>query len=242
MKRLIVVSFLLNFLTKLILSENEILLLKNFHHSINPLISCGTLTSAETLSGLPHFEIGTGVCTNSIKADYLPFRFVQARMGVYSGIPIFPTINIFSCDIGVKIGVLLQENFIPQNNWLTEGEIRIGIVKGIPFPSIAIITTYNQLSILKIQLIKTKISNFGIKALVSKKFINFTPYGGIGVERMFTSFKYDSNSLEKITTLTTYNLKYLIGMKFGFYFFAFYVEYNYILKNSLLSLGIKIDF
>lgn len=240
------------------LDKKALLILETFDGIINLLIGSGTLSSAETLCGLPHFEAGLGSSIGKITyidpntskniSIYAPIPFVQGRIGVFSGISILPTVNILSIDLGGKYGITGSNETEIQSK-IFGGEIRIGLLKGILFPAISIVTTYNKLSNMEIGTKKDDVyTNFhftttGITFLVSKKILFFTPYVGIGTNKNSTEMNYILlQTISKTKTKESQNLKILVGGKFSLFKFSLFTEYNYIPNMQVFALGAKVNF
>jgi hypothetical protein len=137
-------------------------------------LSYKPLTPAEPL-GVTGFDIGVAVTTTELKNKAL-FDRVTSSGNLPSYLPV-PTLRALKgLPFGIDVGVMASA--IPGTNIrLFGGELRYAILSGnVALPAIAIRGNFSKMTGVSQLDFDTK----GIDLSISKGFLNFTPYGGLG--------------------------------------------------------------
>jgi hypothetical protein len=154
-----------------LLSQQEYRLLSQ---DLGAALSYKPLTPAEPL-GITGFDIGVAVTATQLKHSAL-FDRVTSSGDLPSYLPV-PTLRALKgLPFGIDIGAMASA--IPGTNIrLFGGELRYAILSGnVALPAVAIRGNFSKMTGVGQMDFDTK----GIDLSVSKGFLNFTPYGGVG--------------------------------------------------------------
>ncbi len=231
-------------------------LLDVINKPLNGVVSTG-LVGGEPLPGLPNFTLGTGVAaykvnyedinTGESKSTYFPTVFATVRLGLFGGFSLPAVSGIGSLAIGARLGAITAG---PENTvTVTGGELRVGLLNdSISTPGVSVSFTYNQVSDIKFgqdnddaQAV-IKAHNMGVKAVVQKELLIFTPYVGIGQEQFSTEATYRINSLNlnKSWDKDSSETRFLAGVEVSpVPFFRLGLEYNTIGGDSAYALSLR---
>ncbi|MBI5555299.1 MAG: hypothetical protein HY920_05550 [Elusimicrobia bacterium] len=223
---------------------------------LNGVVSTG-LIGGEPLPGLPNFTVGTGVAafkvdykdinTSEAKTAYLPTLFAAARLGLFGGIGLPGVSGIGSLAVGARYGVIPSGAENPVG--VTGGELRIGLLNdSLTTPGVSVSLTYNKVSDIKfgkdsddVQA-TIKAHNMGVKAIVQKELLIFTPYIGVGQEKFSTEASYRIGSLRinKIWDKNSTETRWLAGLEITpFPFFRLGLEYNSVGSDPAYALSLR---
>lgn len=232
-------------------------LLDQGHRPLNGVISTGVV-GGEQLPGLPNISIGLGVAgfkldykdinTGEEKSTFLPATFAVARLGIFDGVGLPGIGGLGSISLGARYGMIPSG---PEDKVIINGgEIRLGILDdALATPSVSVNTAYTTVSDIKFgadssdaqAVIKAK--TLGVKLLVSKALLIFTPYAGIGVDKNKTEAQYRITTLgiDKSYEKETQDTRWLAGLELTpFPFFRVGVEYNSVGGDSAYALHLRI--
>lgn len=231
-------------------------LLDVVNRPLNGVVSTG-LVGGEPLPGLPNFTVGTGVAafkvdykdinTGESKSTYFPTVFATARLGLFGGFSLPAVSGIGSLAIGARLGAITAG---PENSvTVTGGELRVGLLNdSITTPGVSVSFTYNQVSDIKFgkdsddAQATIKAHNMGVKAVVQKELLIFTPYVGVGQEKFTTeaTYRIDSLGLNKSWDTDTTETRLLAGIEVSpLPFFRLGLEYNSVGGDSAYALSLR---
>lgn len=223
---------------------------------LNGVVSTG-LVGGEPLPGLPNLTIGTGVAafkvdykdinTGESKTAYLPTVYATARLGLFGGIDLPGVSGIGSIAVGGRYGVIPSGAENPVG--VTGGELRIGLLNdSLTTPGVSVSLTYNKVADVKFgkdsddAQATIKAHNMGVKAIVQKELLIFTPYIGIGQEKFSTeaSYRIDSLGINKTWDKSSTETRLLAGLEITpFPFFRLGLEYNSVGGDSAYALSLR---
>lgn len=223
---------------------------------LNGVVSTG-ITGGEPLPGLPNFTLGTGVATFKVdykdintsesKTIYLPTVYATARLGLFGGIDLPGVSGIGSVAVGARYGVLSYGG--ESSAGVTGGELRIGLLNdSLTTPGVSVSLTYNKVGDIKFgkdtddAQATIKAHNMGVKAIVQKELLIFTPYIGVGQEKFSTdaSYRIDSLGLNKTWDKSSTETRLLAGIEVTpFPFFRLGLEYNSVGGDSAYALSLR---
>jgi opacity protein-like surface antigen len=223
---------------------------------LNGVVSTG-LVGGEPLPGLPNFTVGAGAAafkvdykdlnTGESKTTYLPTAFATARVGLFGGFSLPAVSGIGSIAIGARVGVIPSGPEETVN--VTGGEVRVGLLNdSLNTPGVSVSLTYNAISDAKFgkdtddAQATIKAHNMGIKAIVQKELLIFTPYVGVGQEKFSTeaTYRIDSLGLNKSWDTDTTETRLLAGVEISpFPFFRLGLEYNTVGGDSAYALSLR---
>ena len=231
-------------------------LLNVINRPLNGVVSTG-LNGGEPLPGLPNFTVGTGVAafkvdykdinTGESKSTYFPTVYATARLGLFGGIDLPVVSGIGSVAVGARYGV------IPSGTedavGVMGGELRIGLLNDtLTTPGVSVSFTYNKISDVKFgkdsddaQAV-IKAHNLGVKAIIQKELLIFTPYIGVGQEKFTTeaTYRIDSLGLNKSWDTNTTETRFLAGFEVTpLPFFRLGLEYNTVGGDSAYALSLR---
>jgi opacity protein-like surface antigen len=223
---------------------------------LNGVVSTG-LIGAEPLPGLPNFTVGAGAAAFKVdykdinnsesKSTYLPTVFATARLGLFGGFSLPLISGIGSIAIGARLGAIPAG---PEDTVsVAGGELRVGLLNdSLNTPGVSVSFTYNKVSDVKFgkdtddAQATIKAHNMGIKAIVQKELLIFTPYVGVGQEKFSTnaSYRIDSLGLNKTWDKSSTETRLLAGLEVTpFPFFRLGLEYNSIGGDSAYALSLR---
>lgn len=231
-------------------------LLEVINKPLNGVVSTG-MVGSEPLPGLPNFTIGTGVAaykvdykdinTGESKSTYFPTVFAAARLGLFGGFSLPAVSGIGSLAIGARLGAITAG---PEDSvTVTGGEVRVGLLNdSLNTPGVSVSFTYNKVSDVKFgsdtddAQATIKAHNMGVKAIVQKELLFFTPYAGIGQEQFTTEAAYRINSLgiNKSWDKESTETRLLAGVEITpVPFFRLGLEYNTVGGDSAYALSLR---
>lgn len=232
-------------------------LLGKGHKPLNGVIGTG-IVGGEQLPGLPNFTVGVGIAgfkldytdinTGKAKSTFLPTTFAVARLGLFGGIGLPGISGLGSVSVGARYGIIPSG---PENNVnFSGGEVRVGVLNdALATPSVSINTSYTTVSDIKFgsdtddAQVTIKAKTLGVKLLVSKELLVFTPYAGIGIDKNKTesSYRITSLAINKSFEKETQDTRWLVGVELTpFPFFRLGVEYNSVGGDAAYALNLRI--
>ncbi|MDD5491824.1 MAG: hypothetical protein PHV60_03955 [bacterium] len=231
-------------------------LLNVINKPLNGVVSTG-LVGGEPLPGLPNFTIGAGAAafkvdyqdinTGESKSTYFPTVFATARLGLFGGLSLPAISGIGSIAVGARLGVIPSGS--EDSVSVTGGEVRVGLLNdSLTTPGVSVSLTYNKVSDVKFgkdtddAQATIKAHNMGIKAIVQKELIIFTPYIGVGQEKFITeaTYRIDSLGLTKSWDTETTETRFLAGIEVTpLPFFRLGLEYNTVGGDSAYALSLR---
>lgn len=154
-----------------VLTQSEFRLVSE---DLGAALSYKPLTPAEPL-GITGFDIGVSVTATKLKSAAL-FDRISSGGSMPNYLPV-PALRAYKgLPFGIDVGLMLSA--IPGTNIkLYGGELRYAILSGnVALPAVAVRGSYTKLNGVDQLDLDTK----GLDVSISKGFLNFTPYGGIG--------------------------------------------------------------
>lgn len=190
-------------------------------------LSYKPLTPAEPL-GITGFDIGVAVTATELKNKAV-FDRATSSGNLPSYLPV-PTIRALKgLPFGIDVGVMASA--IPGTNIrLFGGELRYAIISGnVALPAVAIRGNFSKMTGVSQMDFDTK----GIDLSISKGFLNFTPYGGVGKVWVSSS----PNGVPGISKESFSLNKVFVGVNANFLLVNFALEADRTGENN--TVGIK---
>lgn len=210
-----------------LLSQQEY---RAFSQDLGAALSYKPLTPAEPL-GITGFDVGVAVTATELKNKAL-FDRVTSNGNLPSYLPV-PTVRALKgLPFGIDVGVMASA--IPGTNIrLFGGELRYAIISGnVALPAVAIRGNFSKMTGVSQLDFDTK----GIDLSISKGFLNFTPYGGLGKVWVSSS----PNGVPGLTKETFSLNKVFVGVNVNFLLVNFALEADRTGDNN--TVGIKTGF
>jgi hypothetical protein len=179
-------------------------------------ISGGVLWSANTHGGLPHFCLGAGTNVVSLKAynpvfpgDSLiaavPTAFIYGAVGILPGLSPNPVVGgIGSVDLLWRFGMVpMLGEYEEYADWapaIFGGGVKVGLFRSsILAPAISMSATYTKASELRFvfsdaqaeAVTRIRLATLSIHGDISKNFLLFTPYIGLGWDQHYFKADWD---------------------------------------------------
>ncbi len=193
-------------------------------------LSYKPLTPAEPL-GITGFDVGVAVTVTELKNKAL-FDRITSNGNLPSYLPV-PTVRALKgLPFGIDVGVMASA--IPGTNIrLFGGELRYAIISGnVALPAVAIRGNFSKMTGVSQLDFDTK----GIDLSISKGFLNFTPYGGLGKVWVSSS----PNGVAGLTKETFSLNKVFVGVNVNFLLVNLALEADRTGDNN--TVGIKAGF
>jgi hypothetical protein len=189
------------------------------------VISGSVLSSANTHGGLPHFAGGFGVgfltveTVNPVDSSeiraLIPTSFLHGSLGITKGFNLGPTVGgTGSIDLLARFGIVPMRgdygDISEESPLIYGGGVKVGILRhGIISPAISATTTYTTLQNADFTFASTTdtartafdLSTWSVHVDISKSFILFAPYVGIGWDfhRLKATYEIDLEFLPPYT-------------------------------------------